>query len=74
MVITSDSGNDSLVVNTWLLGRTLSTIWGKYQHFMKPNSIYANKLVRQNSFILENGIKSVLIITCYRIPEESKRD
>ena len=73
MVITLDSGNDSLVVNIWLPGRTLSVIWGKYQHFVKPNSIYADKLGRSNSFILENGIKSVLIITCYRIPEELKK-
>ena len=73
MVITLDSGNDSLVVNTWLPGRILSIIWGKYQNFVKPNSIYTDKLGRWNSFILENGTKSVLIITCYRIPEESKK-
>ena len=65
MIITSDSGDDNLVVNNWLPGGIMSAIWGKYQHFVDQETIFKDKFGRQNSFTLENREKSILIVTMY---------
>ena len=65
MIITSDSRDDSLVVNTWLSGGTMSAIWSKYQYFVNQETIFEDKFGRWNSLTLENGEKSILIITMY---------
>ena len=65
MIITSNSGDDSLVVNTQLPGGTMSIIWGKYQYFVNQETIFEDKFGRWNSFTLENGEKSILTVTMY---------
>ena len=44
LLITSNSGDNSFMRNTWLPGGTMSTVWGKCQQFTEEESIYSDKI------------------------------
>ena len=71
IIITSGTGDSLHIRKTWLLGGTISAIWGEQRNYVNNENTYSDEMGQQNAFKIISHNKKLLVITIYQMPEGS---